>query len=177
MTEPKCEACGTIDHTGTIEYVRVRTTNGGLLLCRLCLDDINRKNPELLAMKAVAPSSPDLRKLLEECKGYVNVAASCEYGDDNRHAKLLAKIDAALAAPALAPAWTTAAPTVPAWYWWKRERLNTRIVQVANWPGGGLAVRIPEMALHSDGILAPEDAGGEWYGPLPLPPGPTEATS
>lgn len=40
--QPKCEACGL---QGTAEYIRVRTTNGGLLLCTRCLRDINRKNP------------------------------------------------------------------------------------------------------------------------------------
>ncbi len=49
---PQCEACGTTDHTGTIEYIRVRTTNGGLHLCRQCLDDINRKNPAIPALVA-----------------------------------------------------------------------------------------------------------------------------
>lgn len=41
----KCEACGLISDTA--EYIRVRTTNGGLFLCRQCLSDINRKNPQL----------------------------------------------------------------------------------------------------------------------------------
>lgn len=48
MTEPKCEACGDI---GGDKYTHVHTTNGGLELCKQCLDDINRKNPELLALK------------------------------------------------------------------------------------------------------------------------------
>lgn len=46
---PKCEACGMIDGK---ERIKVRTTNGALVLCRQCLDDINRKNPELPALKA-----------------------------------------------------------------------------------------------------------------------------
>ncbi len=49
MSEKKCEGCGTI---GGAEYIKVRTTNGALTLCRQCLDDINRKNPEVAALKA-----------------------------------------------------------------------------------------------------------------------------
>ena len=41
-THPKCEACGL---QGPATHIRVRTTNGGLLLCVQCLGDINRKNP------------------------------------------------------------------------------------------------------------------------------------
>lgn len=44
----KCEACG---FTGAgFSPIRVRTTNGGLDLCRQCLDDINRKNPAFEVM-------------------------------------------------------------------------------------------------------------------------------
>lgn len=40
----KCEACGTMPAK---EYSSIRTTNGVLHLCRQCLDDLNRKNPEI----------------------------------------------------------------------------------------------------------------------------------
>lgn len=39
-----CEACGVI---GAAEYVRVELVNGGLCLCRLCLDEFNGKNPRV----------------------------------------------------------------------------------------------------------------------------------
>jgi hypothetical protein len=44
-----CEACGLL--SAEAEYIRVRTTNGGLVLCRQCLDDVNRKNQEVAALK------------------------------------------------------------------------------------------------------------------------------
>ena len=43
--ETKCEACGLI--SSATEYITVRTTNGGLILCSQCLNDINRKNPQI----------------------------------------------------------------------------------------------------------------------------------
>ncbi len=43
----KCDACGLVGG----ELIRVRTTNGGLCLCRQCLDDINRKNPVLVGKR------------------------------------------------------------------------------------------------------------------------------
>lgn len=49
----KCEACGSLGG----EYVRVRTTNGGLNLCRQCLDEINAKNPELKEVRASLDSA------------------------------------------------------------------------------------------------------------------------
>lgn len=49
MERSKCEACGLI---GGEKYVHVRTLNGGLNLCEMCLADINGKNPELLKLRA-----------------------------------------------------------------------------------------------------------------------------
>lgn len=43
----KCEACGVPEASR-----HVNTTNGGLFLCQQCLDDINRKNPEVAELKA-----------------------------------------------------------------------------------------------------------------------------
>lgn len=55
----KCEACGTWGQ----HLMFVRTTNGALWLCRQCLDDINRKNPELTeAIKVIT----GLRRKLAE---------------------------------------------------------------------------------------------------------------
>lgn len=51
LAPKSCEACGLqADET----FTRVRTTNGGLVLCRQCLDDINRKNPETALWKRLA---------------------------------------------------------------------------------------------------------------------------
>lgn len=44
-----CEGCGMLGEK--VEYMDVRVTNGVLHLCRQCLDDVNRKNPELKAMR------------------------------------------------------------------------------------------------------------------------------
>jgi hypothetical protein len=46
---PECEACGLI--SSTAEFIYVRTINGGLRLCRQCLDVVNGKNPELPALR------------------------------------------------------------------------------------------------------------------------------
>ncbi len=45
----RCEGCGFV---GDIEYIDVRTTNGMLHLCRQCLDDVNRKNPETKRLRS-----------------------------------------------------------------------------------------------------------------------------
>lgn len=42
----KCEACGY--QSETAKYISINTTNGHLLLCRLCLNDMNAKNPQVL---------------------------------------------------------------------------------------------------------------------------------
>lgn len=43
-----CEGCGV---HGNVELTRINVTNGVLTLCRTCLDDVNRKNPELARLK------------------------------------------------------------------------------------------------------------------------------
>jgi DNA-directed RNA polymerase subunit M/transcription elongation factor TFIIS len=45
----KCEGCGT--RGDNVTYIKVRVTNGSLMLCQQCLDDVNRKNPELTALR------------------------------------------------------------------------------------------------------------------------------
>jgi hypothetical protein len=50
MSDSKCNACGLPE---SHLFKRVRTTNGGLLLCEQCLADINRKNPELRNLRDV----------------------------------------------------------------------------------------------------------------------------
>ena len=42
-----CESCG----TPLIEYVHIRTINGGLFLCKPCLAEINGKNPQLKTIR------------------------------------------------------------------------------------------------------------------------------
>lgn len=69
------------------------------------------------------------------------------------------------------PPWTLNPPVVTGWYWWRKPGYAEQVVQVAEWPGGGLAVRIPEVAEHSDGYAIPERVGGEWCGPLARPTG------
>jgi protein-arginine kinase activator protein McsA len=44
-----CEACGV--QGVNVQTTHIRTTNGSLYLCKLCLDDINRKNPEIAELK------------------------------------------------------------------------------------------------------------------------------
>ncbi len=60
----QCDAC---DLRGqNVELIYVCTTNGGVTLCRQCLDDINRKSPLLSAdreecakaLETIAASSP-----------------------------------------------------------------------------------------------------------------------
>lgn len=46
----KCEGCGLI--SATREYVSINLTNGGLTLCRQCLDEFNAKNPELPVLRS-----------------------------------------------------------------------------------------------------------------------------
>ncbi len=100
----KCDACGLISDVAPMIYVR--TTNGGLSLCRQCLDDINRKNPalEVMARRGWAAfrhpgnkkwyarfDSPGFETILaREDKGYVHyhdnplaalVAADCWYAE------------------------------------------------------------------------------------------------
>lgn len=48
----KCDACGLQGQN--VELIYVRTTNGGITLCRQCLDEINRKNPETKSVKEQA---------------------------------------------------------------------------------------------------------------------------
>ena len=42
-----CDACGF--HGPTVRHTYVHTTNGGLTLCKTCLNDVNRKSPLLIA--------------------------------------------------------------------------------------------------------------------------------
>lgn len=46
----KCEGCG-IFLDSPDKYKHINLTNGALTLCLQCLDDFNRKNPELIALK------------------------------------------------------------------------------------------------------------------------------
>jgi ribosome-binding protein aMBF1 (putative translation factor) len=48
MSEAKCEGCGARDGN----FKKINVTNGVLNLCRQCLDDVNRKNPELIEIRA-----------------------------------------------------------------------------------------------------------------------------
>lgn len=47
----KCEACG--QRGDDFQVIYISTTNGGLFLCRQCLDDVNRKNPDLLRLRGI----------------------------------------------------------------------------------------------------------------------------
>ena len=50
LTQPKiCDGCGVLGPS-----IRVYVTNGALTLCEQCLGDVNRKNPELVTLKAEA---------------------------------------------------------------------------------------------------------------------------
>jgi hypothetical protein len=80
----KCEACGLISVTA--EYVYVRTVNGGLNLCRWCLDQINAKAPKN-APPAAAPAGPgdagpdkddaELRRSRERNRATILHAGNC----------------------------------------------------------------------------------------------------
>lgn len=73
---PKCEACG---HVGTTDYIRVRTTNGGLLLCVQCLGDINKKNPALKRVAALVERWRAVAKVIDNCVDDEAVALACAY--------------------------------------------------------------------------------------------------
>jgi hypothetical protein len=124
---------------------------------------------------------PDLRKLLESVakflKSYKAIGAAhggCPWCGFTKQrcelVEIIEDVDAALAAPALAPAWTTAAPTVPADalppifqkrvnYWLNVNRLKPEEVR---------------WGLFPLGFVVTQDEMGELY---LVPPGPTEATS
>lgn len=94
MSDPRaCEVCGLISMTA--EYIKVHTTNGSLRLCRQCLDDINRKNPEVGRLRSTLA---DAAALLENCRGYV----AANYDSASRQD--LGRLDAFLSAFALAEA-------------------------------------------------------------------------
>ena len=46
----RCEGCG-LTTIREDEYTRIHVLNGVLCLCKQCLFDVNRKNPELIALK------------------------------------------------------------------------------------------------------------------------------
>ncbi len=66
--------------------------------------------------------------------------------------------------------WTRAVPTIPGWYFWRRDTASRWSVrEVGVWPGGGLAVR------DTYDWITPEQAGGEWQGPIVPQEEPVEA--
>ena len=65
--------------------------------------------------------------------------------------------------------WTSTQPATAGYYWWRREGYDPRVLRVVAWPGGGLAVHLPQLSRHSDGICTISDIGGEWWGPLEVP--------
>lgn len=66
-----------------------------------------------------------------------------------------------------APAWTTAAPSVPGWYWWRAAHAEARVVEVVEFPWRGTNAL---MAAESPiGPCWVSSMGGEWCGPLPVP--------
>lgn len=57
----KCEGCG----SRVLSMRIINTTNGSLRLCTTCLDDVNRKNPDLIAANAqIADLSRQLATVL-----------------------------------------------------------------------------------------------------------------
>lgn len=46
----KCEGCG-LTTSREDEYTRIHVLNGVLCLCKQCLFDVNRKNPELITLQ------------------------------------------------------------------------------------------------------------------------------
>lgn len=64
----KCDGCGTLG-SGPITMVRV--TNGALFLCKQCLSDINRKNPQL---------NPDhLKRIIGDWVRFHGFTDDCDY--------------------------------------------------------------------------------------------------
>ncbi len=64
----RCEGCWTFGPR--VELIDIHVTNGLLTLCRQCLDDVNRKNPELVTLKSrlalVARPAPDADEPITE---------------------------------------------------------------------------------------------------------------
>ncbi len=59
--------------------------------------------------------------------------------------------------------WTREVPTVAGWYWW-REKSGA--------PPTTLLLEMQDGEMHCmTWEDAPEDMGGEWYGPLEVPHG------
>lgn len=69
--------------------------------------------------------------------------------------------------------WTARPPEEPGWYWVRlfATPFKVQVVEVVNWPGGGLAVHAPSFSEARDGWTTPERCDYEWLGPL-LPPDP-----
>lgn len=83
----RCEGC----HTwGKVEIIKIHVTNGVLALCRQCLDDVNRKNPELIELKKqislrAGPASAAVRAIVRQ--------ACEEAADSSINAKASAWLD------------------------------------------------------------------------------------
>ena len=79
------------------------------------------------------------------CEGHVDVA---RYGYEDRYRP--------------EPRWTTATPTVPGYYWWRKlpEYVVPRVCWVSD---DGWA------AMVGVSVRLARNLGGEWYGPLTAP--------
>ena len=64
--------------------------------------------------------------------------------------------------------WRKEVPTVPAWYWWRRDDL-LMILHVVDLKAEGLAT--DELWVQGDCVDDPISlyADGKWAGPIPLP--------
>lgn len=67
--------------------------------------------------------------------------------------------------------WTTTAPTLPGWYWFRTATGYADLRHVTAWPAGGLVVVDHQLSKHADGVYRVQDVGGEWWGPIAEPEG------
>lgn len=76
----KCEGCGAVDWAD--KFKKIHVTNGALMLCVQCLSDINRKNPELVALRAENAALHRYKHLFECLTSTVGAMRDAEDDDE-----------------------------------------------------------------------------------------------
>ncbi len=81
-SEEKCEACGL--HGPKVKHTLVRTLNGSLRLCSMCLANINGKNPELIELRKAVHTALYKPAHLPGCLWLKNRNDVCQCGSHER---------------------------------------------------------------------------------------------